>query len=167
MGRVLPVAYCVLRIAYGVLLAGMLAACGSRAPAEPKIRVEDVWSRPAMGGMAAGEGHSGEGQQAMGVVYLTIVNDGDQADRLVGAESEVAKAAELHQTKMEGGVMKMQSVTGGVEIPAHGRVAFKPGGYHIMLIGLQRDLNPGDRFKVTLRFEKSGTLTVESEVRER
>ena len=160
-----------LHIAYGVLVVGMLVACGSRAPAGPRIRVEDVWSRPAMGGMSSGTSHSGGGEMGMrdmgavGVVYLTIVNDGGEADRLVGARSDVAQAVELHQTQIEGGVMRMQPVAGGVEIPARGRVVFEPGGYHIMLIGLKRDLKPGDRFKVTLQFEKSGALTVESEVR--
>lgn len=62
--------------------------------------------------------------------------------------------------------MKMRPLSGGVEVPASGRVEFKPGSYHIMLIGLKRDLKVGDRFTVTPELEKSGTLTVESEVRE-
>jgi hypothetical protein len=174
----------VLCIAYCALLMGILVACGLRAPAGPKIRVENVWSRPAvamgeMEGMEPGEGmameqetesHEGmsmeHGMGSTGVVYLTVINEGREADRLVGARSDVAAAVELHQTKMEGGVMKMQPVTGGIEIPARGRVELKPGGYHIMLIGLKRDLKAGDRFAVTLEFEKSGAVTVESEVRE-
>ncbi len=159
----------VLRIACFALLMGMLVACGARAPAGPRIRVEDVWSRPtvAMGKMGSGQSHAGGGDMgSTGVVYLTLINEGREADRLIEVRSDVAKAVELHQTKIEGGVMKMQPVVGGVEIPAGERVAFKPGGYHIMLIGLKRDLQVGDRFTVTLEFEKSGTVTVESEVRE-
>jgi len=101
-----------------------------------------------------------------GVVYLTLMNQGRQPDRLMGAKSDIAQAVELHRTTTEGGVMKMQPIAGGVEVPARSRVIFEPGGAHIMLIGLKRDLKAGDRFRVALEFEKTGTLMVESEVRE-
>lgn len=158
------------RVAYCVLLVGVLVACGSRAPAGPQIRAENVWSRPAAAMEKAEPGEATPGGMAgmgsPGVVYLTLVNEGREADRLIGAKSDIAAAVELHQTTMEGGVMKMRPVSGGVEVPAGGRVEFKSGSYHIMLIGLKRNLKVGDRFTVTLEFEKSGTLTVESEVRE-
>jgi copper(I)-binding protein len=127
----------------------------------------------AMDGMATMEGASGESGKegtgmeqmgATGVVYMTIVNAGSAADRLVGVRSDVAQTEEMHRTVMEGEVVKMQPVVGGVEVPASGRVEFKPGGYHIMLIGLKRDLRVGDRFNVELLFEKSGTIRVESVV---
>jgi copper(I)-binding protein len=60
----------------------------------------------------------------------------------------------------------MQQVSGGIEIPAQDQVELKPGGYHVMLIGLLRDLAVGDRFTVTLNFEKCSDLTVEAEVRQ-
>ena len=66
---------------------------------------------------------------------------------------------------MEGEVMKMRMLPDGLEIPAKGEVLLKPGGYHVMLIGVKQDLKPGDRFTVDLEFEKSGTVTVEPEVR--
>jgi len=53
-----------------------------------------------------------------------------------------------------------------IEIAADGRVEFKPGGLHIMLIGLKRSLNPGSRFELVLEFEKSRKVKVESEVRQ-
>ena len=169
MQTVLRILCCALRGAYLLLLMGLLVACGSRTPPGPKIRVENVWSRPAMvmGGVESGQSHSSAGEMgSTGVVYLTLINEGREADRLIRVRSDVAEAVELHQTKIEGGVMKMQPVVGGVEVPAGERMAFKPGGYHIMLIGLKRDLKVGDRFAVTLEFEKSGVVTVESEVRE-
>ncbi len=144
---------CVLRTAYGVLFMGVLVACGVQTPAGPSIQASDAWSRPAAAG-------------SMGVVYLTLTNEGREADRLVGAQSEVAEAVELHRTTMENGVTKMQPIAGGVELPARGRVVFEPGGAHIMLIGLKRGLKVGDRFNVELQFEKSGALSVESEVRQ-
>jgi copper(I)-binding protein len=152
------------------LLAGLLVACQPQAPAGPKIQIENVWSRPAAAMEKAEPGEATQGGMAgmgnTGVVYLTLMNDGREADRLISAESDVAETVELHQTKMEGDVMKMQPIPEGVEVPAGGRVEFKPGSYHIMLIGLKRDLKVGDRFTMTLEFEKSGALTVESEVRQ-
>jgi copper(I)-binding protein len=172
-----------------VLLAGVLAAgCG---PTAPRIKAEDVWARPsmAMPAMAADEesdeemmdnqpsavggGHgSGMAQMddspatgATGAVFMRLVNDGSQPDRLIRAESDVAAAVELHQTIMQDGVMKMSPVT-AIEIPARGAVTLKPGDYHIMLLGLKRDLKPGDTFKVKLTFEKSAPLELQVTVRE-
>jgi len=100
------------------------------------------------------------------VVYMTLVNEWSAADRLLGVQTDVAASAEIHQTAMtEQSAMKMQPPPEGIEVPAGGRIEIKPGGYHIMLIGLQHNLPVGDRFPVTLPFEQSGTLTVESEVR--
>ena len=73
---------------------------------------------------------------------------------------------EIHETTMDGDVMHMQQVSGGIEIPANGQVELKPGGLHVMLIGLTRDLNPGETFPVTLQFENAGAVTVEAEVRQ-
>ena len=135
----------------------ILAACESQTPAVPKLRAENVWSRPAMA--------MGHEMGVTGVVYMTLVNEGRGADRLIGAQTDVGTTAELHQTTMEGAVMKMKPVSNGIEIPAGGQVELKPGGYHMMLINLRRNLKLGDRFAVTLKFEKSGTMTVEAEVR--
>ncbi len=103
---------------------------------------------------------------ARGVVYLTILNEGAGADYLVGIQSPMAASVEIHQTTMDAnGVMKMRHVEDKLEIPPGVQVDFAPAGYHIMLIDLQQDLKVGDRFPVTLLFEQSGAITVESEVR--
>jgi copper(I)-binding protein len=136
-------------------LAFTLVACGTTGP---DIQVEDVWSRPAA---TMGGGETG----GNGAVFLILLNRGGEADRLIAAQADVAEVVELHESKMEGDVMKMQPVEGGIEVPAKGEVELKPGGYHVMLIGLKQDLNEGDRFPVTLEFEKSGSLIVEAEVR--
>ena len=101
----------------------------------------------------------------MTAVYLTIVNSGDQPDRLVGAMTDVAEVAEIHQTRVEGGVAHMEPVKDGLTIPAEGQVVLEPGGYHIMLIGLKKPLQPGDRFTLMLHFEHSDPINVEVEVR--
>lgn len=139
----------------------VLAACGGvGAPAGPKIKVENVWARPSRMGMGAMQG------KTTSAAYMTIVNEGREADRLVGVMSDVAQSVELHQTVKEGDVMRMQPVEGGIEIPAGGKVELKPGGYHVMLIGLNRELKPGDRFSLVLEFEKSGRQTIQVEVKE-
>ncbi len=124
---------------------------------QPQISVEKIWSWPAH---AAADGGS------TGAVFMTVINHGDVSDRLLHAYSDAAGAVEIHETVMVGDRMKMQPVTNGLEIPAHGQIEFKPRSHHIMLIGLRRDLKVGERFSLVLEFEKSGNLTVESEVRE-
>ena len=99
-----------------------------------------------------------------GVAYLTVVNHGTAADSLVAAASPVAERAELHTNLMEDGVMKMRSVP-AVEIAPGTPVVFAPGGLHIMLYGLKETLAEGDRFPLTLTFEKAGSMTVEVVVR--
>ncbi len=149
-----------------VLLVAVLAACG--APSGPSITAEEVWARPAMamaegGGMAQG---GGMGMAGTGAVFMLLKNEGKEADRLLGGKTDVAQAVEVHETVMDGEVMKMQMLAGGLEVPAQGKVLLKPGSYHVMLIGMTRDLKVGDKFRVELQFEKSGPLTVEAEVRE-
>ncbi len=129
----------------------VVGACGSGDSAE--IEAEGVWSRPGV-------------QGKMGAVFMTLKNEGGEDDRLLSAQTDVADVVEIHETIIEGDVAKMQQVTGGIEISAGGEVELKPGGYHVMLIGLSRDLAVGDRFAVTLSFEKSDDLTVEAEVRQ-
>jgi hypothetical protein len=149
------------------LLLVLLAACG--APAGPSIEARDVWARPAMAGSGMSEGESGGMGRAApgtGAIFMRLVNDGRVADRLVGGQTAVAQTVEIHETRIEGEVMKMQMLADGLEIPAGGEVLLQPGGYHVMLIGVERDLAVGDRFAIDLQFEKSGTLTVEAEVRE-
>lgn len=143
----------------------LLAACAPVvsltpvAPSAPILRAENAWSRPAM----AMAGHEGGG---MGAVFVTLVNDGDAPDRLLSAQCEIADVAELHETRVEDNIAKMRPVAGGIDVPARGRVELKPGGYHIMLMGLRRPLMAGDRFPVVLQFERSGVLTIEAVVRE-
>ncbi len=150
------------------LLVIFLGGCSLLGPATPQIEIQNVWARPSRVGMGMGKSNN-MGQAGMGAtsaVYMTIVNKGREADRLIGASSDVAKHVELHQSIREGDVMRMQPVEGGIEVPAKGKVELKPGGYHVMLIDLNRELKPGDHFSVTLTFEKSGTKTLDVEVKE-
>lgn len=148
-----------------------MSACSS--PVAAGISVKDPWVRPvsAMGEPTPAADASGEGMGEMemaggpvSAAYMTITNGG-AADRLLKAEGDVAASIELHTMIEENGVMQMRPVEGGIEVPANGDLVLKPGGYHIMLIGVQRDLKMGDKVSLTLQFEKAGTVKVEAQVR--
>jgi len=149
-----------------ILLGLLVAACAAPAATSPKIHIQDAWARPGAMGMGQEMGHGmSHGGESTSAVYFVVVNDGGQPDALIRAVSDVAEKVELHETRMEGDVAKMQPVP-RVEIPARGRVEFKPRGLHVMLIGLKRELQVGDTFTLTLRFEKSGEIPVTVTVKE-
>jgi hypothetical protein len=100
-----------------------------------------------------------------GAVYMKLMNGGDSDDSLLKAESNIAATIELHETTMEGDVMRMQPIA-QVSIPAGGTATLEPGGKHIMLLGLKQELTPGTSFTVTLHFEHAAPLTLAAEVRD-
>lgn len=108
------------------------------------IRIETFWARASIG------------VTRPGAAYLTVVNEGAAADRLVEVKTPVAAKAEIHETAMVDGVMKMNPA-GSIIIPSGGRVELKPGGLHVMLMGLQAPLIKDETFPLTLRFEKNGS----------
>ncbi|MET0334022.1 MAG: copper chaperone PCu(A)C [Rhizobacter sp.] len=97
--------------------------------------------------------------QPAGGGYLSIQNTGGAADKLVSAQAEVSTRVELHEMKMDGDVMRMREIS-AVDVPAGKTVELKPGGLHIMFIGLKAPLKQGDKFPVKLKFEKAGEVTV-------
>lgn len=101
-----------------------------------------------------------------GGAYVSLMNHGP-ADRLIGARSNAAKRVELHQHIADGDVMRMREVEGGLELPEGGAIEMAPGGYHIMLMGLNAPLDEGASFPVTLVFESGAELTVDVAVRSR
>lgn len=102
-----------------------------------------------------------EGEEA--AVYFTIADFG-AADRLVGATSDAADDVQIHENRVEGATASMQPLD-GLDIPAGGNVQLKPGGLHIMLLGLREPLEPGDTVKITLEFQVAGMLALEVPVR--
>lgn len=135
-----------------MLAAAVLALAGPAAARTPSAGVEVVqpWSRPAVAGATA-------------VGYLTLVNHGRSAVTLVGAESPLARKAEVHRSSMSGGVMSMAPVA-SVAIPPGGSVRFAPGGYHLMFVGVSKPLSPGDRLPATLRFSNGQKQAVSFQV---
>ena len=100
--------------------------------------------------------------QTVGGGFVKITNGG-AADRLVSARAEVSGSVELHTMRMEGDVMRMRQVD-GIELPAGQTVELKPGGLHMMFMGLKAPLKAGDSFPLTLKFEKAGEVTVQVKV---
>ena len=91
---------------------------------------------------------------------MTITNQGTEVDRLLKVASPVAKKAETHTIETEGGVMKMRPVR-AIEVSPGEPSVLKPGGLHIMLMGLKAPLKEGQEFPLTLSFEKAGSIEVE------
>jgi copper(I)-binding protein len=141
----------------GIVL--LLAACNANAPEDPTLEFEDAWARAALLPSDA------SAAAATSAIYMTIRNRGRTDDKLINASSDVAEIVELHTTETRNGVTMMSRVD-QVEIPGLKKAELKPGGLHVMLIRLTQDLIPGDTVKVTLEFEKSGTVVVEAPVRE-
>ena len=96
----------------------------------------------------------------VGAAYLEIRNAGGEADKLTGGSADFANV-EIHQMTMQGNVMKMAEVKGGLTIPAHGVAKLAPNGYHIMLTGLKHPLVKGETAKLTLTFERAGAVAVD------
>jgi copper(I)-binding protein len=98
--------------------------------------------------------------QPSGGAFLSIENKGKEADKLIGVSSPAAKSAEIHTMAMDGNVMKMREV-GEIALPPASTVDMTPGhGYHIMLMGLAQPLKAGDKFPLTLTFQKAGKVEV-------
>ena len=100
------------------------------------------------------------GPARVSAAYLTIKNAGD-ADTLIAASTDVAGKVELHTMDMANGVMRMREVEGGIALPANETVSLKPGGLHIMLLGLDAPLVEGETFPLTLTFEQAGEIVVD------
>ena len=95
-----------------------------------------------------------------GAAYVTLENTGDAPDRLVSASAPVTAKAELHTHIKDGDVMKMREAE-SIEVGPHAKVMLRPGGLHIMMMGLKEQLVKGGRFPLTLTFEKAGKMTVD------
>ena len=94
-----------------------------------------------------------------GAAYISLMNHGAEADTLLSAATPAAETVEIHTTETVDGVMKMRAA-GPLEIPAMGTLAMKPGGYHLMLMGLKAPLAKGSEIEITLTFAKAGDVKV-------
>ena len=136
----------------GMAFGAMMLHWTTAAPASAGLDVEDPYARSAAPG------------QPNSAVFMRIVNRGVAARVLVGGRSEAADTVELHTHTMDGGMMRMRRVE-QVEIPGQGALSLEPGGLHVMLIGLKRDLAPGDTVGLTLDLDDGTVLEVMAPVR--
>lgn len=138
-----------------ILTALALSSCAPKAGGS-QIRVEGAWGRPS------------PKEASAGAFYMTIYNDGSEADKLLSASSSACMMAELHESfMMDNGAMGMRPVEGGfIEIPAGGSVELKVGGLHLMCMNKMADFKAGDKYQITLKFEKAGEIVVEAEIME-
>jgi copper(I)-binding protein len=136
-----------------VLLAAILAFAATAASAHEykagSLQIQHPWSRATPKGATVAGG------------YMKIVNTGSTPDRLVGGSTEAAPKFEIHEMSMQGGVMKMRMLPKGLEIKPGQTVELKPGGYHLMFVGISAPLQQGKPVKGTLEFEKAGKVEVE------
>jgi periplasmic copper chaperone A len=129
-----------------------LVACLASAETAGSITVENAWSRASPDGIKVAAG------------YLTIINNGDQPDRLLSASAPFAAATEIHKTSMADGVMRMRPVPDGVPLPAKSTVMLQPNSYHLMFMGLTEPLKDGDTVTANLTFERAGTVSITIDV---
>lgn len=117
--------------------------------------VQDPWIRGTVAG-----------QKATGL-FMTLTSA--QGGKLVGGASPVAAMVEIHEMAMAGDVMKMRELAGGLALPAGRAVELKPGGYHVMLMGLRKPLAAGEVVPVTLEITgadgKRQTIELKATVR--
>ena len=96
---------------------------------------------------------------------MTITNTGTTPDRLSCVSSDAAAQCQIHSMIMEGGVMKMRPVEGGLEIPPGETITLKPSGLHVMFVDLKHPLEAGKMVEATLKFEHAGAVEVEFQLR--
>ncbi len=125
---------------------------GMAMPAEAEARagaivITQPWSRAAMRG-------------GSGAAFLTLRNTGTTADRLLGAATPAAGKVELHSMVRDGDVMRMREQP-AIDLPPGQDVVLRPGGLHLMMLGLAQPLERGATLPLTLRFEHAGEVTVQ------
>jgi hypothetical protein len=92
--------------------------------------------------------------------FLTIVNSGSSADRLVSVTSDVAGKVDIHEMHIVNGVMMMRTVNPGIPVGPKATVTLKPFSHHLMLEDIKSQFKPGEKIKAILVFEKAGPLEI-------
>jgi len=142
-------AFVAVAVAAAVLAACVVMPAHADDVAIGGLKISGAWVRATPKGAPVGGG------------YLTITNTGSAADRLIGGSSDVSGRFEIHEMGMANGVMKMRPVANGLEIKPGQTVELKPGGYHLMFVGLKKPFEQGQHVKATLQFEKAGSVAVD------
>jgi copper(I)-binding protein len=132
----------------GMVLTLLVGGHGrAQTPTSNTITIEHPWARATPGGAKTG------------AAYVTLINTGPSADRLLGATSPVADKIQFHKESEDNGVAQMRELQ-TVEVAAGATVTFKPGDIHMMMVGLKQPLKEGQNIPLALRFEKAGNVDV-------
>lgn len=137
---------------YGIQMVLLLWAFAAGPVLAGELTVSGAWTRTTPPGMG------------MGAAYLVIDNGSTKADRLLKLRTPVAAKAEVHRTEVLDGIARMREVA-VLHVAAGERIAFEPGGYHVMLTGLRQALVEGQEFELELVFELAGPRKVKVRVR--
>lgn len=138
----------VLAVLAAAIVAGLAASASAGEWKAGDLTLSDPWIRGTLPKAAVAAG------------FVTIGNGDAAEDRLLSAAAGFAERVELHEMRMRDGVMKMRPLADGLAIPAGGSVEIRPGGHHLMFMGLKEPLRQGETRKVTLVFERAGSHTV-------
>ncbi|EJF76115.1 hypothetical protein ME7_01104 [Bartonella birtlesii LL-WM9] len=116
------------------------------------IEILHPWTRETPRGIKVGSG------------YLYIINHSNLPDRLVSVSTKGVQTTEIHSMAVVNDIMKMEKMHHGIEIPGNGEITLKPGGDHIMFMGLSKPFKLGEKISAKLTFEKAGTIDVDFSV---
>jgi periplasmic copper chaperone A len=136
-----------------IAILAFAAACGAPQTAPATLEVSDGWARPSANGVDVAAG------------YLTIANGADADDRLVSISSPRAGGVEIHEMRMDGALMRMRALEGGLTIPAGETAFFESNGLHLMFTGVTQPFADGEEIPVRLTFERAGTVSLTLPVR--
>lgn len=114
--------------------------------------IKDQWIRPGAEKMAT-------------ALYFTLENNGSEADTLFAVETDIAKMVQMHETYSNGDVMGMREI-GEIIIEPKSSVKLEPGGKHIMVMKLKRDIEKGDEVEFKLHFKQAGKKIITAAVRD-
>lgn len=120
-------------------------------PPEDKIKIKDAWMRPSSENMAT-------------ALYFIIENNGSKADTLFQVDCNFAGKVEIHETYSQGDMMGMRKVD-FIIIDGKSSFEFKPGGYHVMLMKLKKDINDGDEENFVLHLKQAGEIVITAKAR--
>lgn len=137
--------------ALAVLALGALVSCGDDRADSSAIEISNARARFTT--------------TDIGAVYFDIRSTG-AGDRLLGASAAIAADTQVHEVVSEGGSSMMQPVEGGIPIDPGGHVSLQPGGYHVMVLGVDDIPEPGTTFDLVLEFERAGRMTITVHVQE-
>ena len=112
------------------------------------LNIKDVWVRPANKGMNT-------------ALYFTVENNSNKADTLLSVTSSIAEIVQMHETFKSGEMMGMREVK-AITINPNTTFEFKPGGHHIMVIGLKKTVRKNDMLEFTLHFKNAGNINVKA-----